>query len=641
MCGIGGFVGNHVDGLAARMNAAQSHRGPNGSGIFEDARQGIALAHVRLAILDLSTAAAQPMKSANGEFILVFNGEIYNFRELRQELQSRGCVFKSTGDTEVLLQGLIEHGSEFIAKLNGMFAFAFWSVNTRELLLARDQLGVKPLYFTSPSTGTLLFASELKALCVHPGVLRRPDMDALQQHLAYCHSSVDRTAIQGVRRLSPGHFLRWTQEKSFSIHQFWKPSFEQPSPFDCQAETTALRRLVLESVNRQLVSDVPVGAFLSGGLDSSFLTCAAAEKHGKDFRCYTVRYSADDNRLDGADPDVPHARFLASTLGLKLNEIEIKPDIEELWPRLIHHLDEPIADPAAIACYLICQLARNDGTSVLLSGQGGDELFGGYPRYQAMQKTAWMRGFPRGIRRSMAVAATFIPSALEGRMGTAMRRVRRVMSSVDLPIERQFLSYCANTPQNEINKILSADFKAQLADRNFDFDCINHMESQGLSGFHRLQERDLAVYLPNHNLTYTDKMGMAVGVEARVPLLDMEIVNRVIGYPEKWLLADGRDKAIFRNAARGIVPESIISRKKAGFGAPYRKWLRYDLNEMWNDVLSDSAVKRRGWFDASALKQARERSQSGHTDLYMLQWTVLTIELWARQFIDRNPSEIN
>jgi asparagine synthase (glutamine-hydrolysing) len=317
MCGIAGYAGDFVVGLVARMNAAQAHRGPDGTGAFEDAAAGVALGHVRLSILDLSPAAAQPMYSPDNRFVLVFNGEIYNFKELREELSARSRTFLSTGDTEVLLHGLQEHGKAFIEKLNGMFAFALWDRQEQALLLARDHLGIKPLYYAEPQPGVLLFASEIKALCAYPGLKREPDFEALQQYLTYCHAAGGRTALKGVKRLPPGHWLQWRRNCRIEIQRFWRPPFRLFREGKRKEAAAELQSLVQQAVLRQLVSDVPVGAFLSGGLDSSFVTAlAAGGKAAPDFQGYTITYPAVENRLDRAEEDAPYARSLAGSLGL-------------------------------------------------------------------------------------------------------------------------------------------------------------------------------------------------------------------------------------------------------------------------------------------------------------------------------------
>jgi len=305
-----------------------------------------------------------------------------------------------------------------------------------------------------------------------------------------------------------------------------------------------------------------------------------------------------------------------------------------LWPKLIYHLDEPIADPAAIASYLISNTAREHGTKVLLSGQGGDELFGGYVRYQVMSTTNWMSSLPGALQRALSTGADMIPGSMEGGIGATARRVRRVFQGLNPNPDKRFLAYCGSTPFPEIIKALDADFYQAVSESSPWDECLEHMNEQGLKGVDRFLERDLSFYLPNHNLLYTDKMGMAVGLEARVPLLDLELVNKAVGYPGEWKVSGNTTKAILREAARGIIPNEIIKRKKAGFGAPYRKWLRYDLGELWNDLTSEQTVKRRGWFNHAGLQEARRRSQEGKADLYMLQWAVLTIELWGQIFMD-------
>jgi asparagine synthase (glutamine-hydrolysing) len=639
MCGIAGFVGDFVDGLVARMNAVQIHRGPDGHDVFEDVQSSVALGHVRLSILDLSSAASQPMHSVDGRFVLTYNGEIYNFIELRKRLTGLGHRFVSQGDTEVLLAALVQWGERAIEEVNGIFAFALWDRQQRELLLARDPMGVKPLYFAQPQNGTLLFASEIKSLCAYPGLKREPDFLALHQHLAYGHTSGDRTALRAVRRLPPGSLLRWrATSRSVEISRYWQPSFSIDDTANREDAAEELANKIAQATDRQMVSDVPVGTFLSGGLDSSLLTLLAARSH-PNLNCYTTSCSTADNSLDQAAPDTPYARRLAKEQGLALHELTMQSDVASLWPQLVFHLDEPLADPAAIACYLICRSAKENGTTVLLSGQGADELFGGYPRYWAMQRTGWLDAFPAWSRRALSTAGNLLPGALSGPAGAVLRRSRRVLSSAHLGPSERFLALCTGTPEVEIRKVLAPNFLDCLGERPATWECLDSMNRGGGGQLDRYLRRDQSVYLPNHNLLYTDKMSMAVGVETRVPLLDDEVVGFANRLPAHQKVAGGVTKAILRQAARSIVPDWIIDRSKAGFGAPYRTWLRNDLAEMWLDLTSPAAVRRRGWFDERALTAIRERSQSGSTDLYMLQWAVLTMEIWAQQFLDENPAE--
>lgn len=590
------------------MNQAQAHRGPDGKGLFEDRGAEAMLAHVRLAILDLTDAAAQPMSTVDGRYVLVFNGEIYNFRELREDLLTLGCTFKSSGDTEVLLHGLSQQGEGFIHKLNGMFAFAFWDRQERVLLLARDPIGIKPLYYAEPESGTLLFSSEIKALFAYQSLKREPDFIALQEHLAFCHAIGDRTAFKAVKRLLPGHLLKWKErERSYQIYRYWQPTFFPHKIIDERQAAQLLREKIKEATIRQMVSDVPVGAYFSGGLDSSLIVQAATTVYKKYFCGYLISYHSRENQLDDFVEDSPYAHYYADDLGIKLEELLIKPEVDTLWPKLIYHLDEPIADPAAIACYLISEKARKSGTSVLLSGQGGDELFGGYPRYWVINSTKWLEFVPYRIRGLIAGLADYLPGSMTGKLGAFMRRVRRVLQEADKTIDERFLCYCGSTQQAEISAVFDPMVREILENRKSMDDDFAFLRTRNYHGIDRYLDRDLSVYLPNHNLLYTDKMSMAVGIEARVPLLDQELVDMVTPWPQELKVKGLKTKYILRKAAKGVVPDRIIDRRKGGFGAPYRKWLRYDLSEMWNDLMSEEMVKQRGWFDYKAIKSARER----------------------------------
>lgn len=640
MCGIAGLVGAFVPELVSRMNAVQKHRGPDGQGVFEDPEAQVALGHVRLFILDLTPAAAQPMHSPDDRFVLVYNGEIYNFKELREVLISRRHHFTSTGDTEVLLHGLMEYGDSFLERLNGIFAFALWDRREQELLLVRDPIGVKPLYYCEPKPGTLLFASEIKALFAYSGLKREPNFEALQEHLARSHASGVHTVFKGIYRLGPGMMLKWRRSnKSPQIQPYWKPDFSQNSEKTYSESIESIRSSVQAAIKRQMVSDVPVGSFLSGGLDSSLITLLAVEHASEDFQCFTITYPSSENRLDQFIDDTPYAIKVSQLIGKPQIMINIKPEVSSLLERLIWHMDEPIADPAIIASYLISQYARKNGTTVLLCGQGADELFGGYPRYQAMSLVNLLQIVPPFIQKWIAKGSTLIPGALEGSMGAKLRRIRRVLSEMMDQPDNRFMAYCSATSDQSTYRVLHSDIREMLGNRSSAKQSLSMIQSCDANNGNKYLYRDFIDYLPNHNLLYMDKTSMTEGVEARVPLLDLEIVEKVTSLPFKWKVSGLKTKKILRDVARGIVPDEIIRRPKAGFGAPYRKWLRYDLHEMWDELTSEMALRRRGWFDPEGVMEIRRLSQTGNIDLYMLQWSVLTIELWARQFIDQNPAK--
>lgn len=632
MCGIAGVVGRNFPGLVKQMNDTQAHRGPDGSGILEWVEEGVALAHRRLAILDLSDAAAQPMTTRDGRYSIVFNGEIYNFQELKQNLTSRGHTFRSSGDTEVLLAGLREYGTGFLNRLNGIFAFGLWDSVHRTLLLGRDQLGVKPLYYAHLDDGSLLFASEIKALLRCRAVKRDVDEVALYQHLTYGYCFGSHTMIKGVSRLSPGHILEWdAQKRSSRVQPYWTLQLKPRISADFDSEAHQLAHLLDSATRRQMISDVPVGAFLSGGLDSSMIVTLASKYCTGGFRSYTVGFPMADNTVDQYGSDAPFARALARAAGVEHVEITINPKMAELLPNLVYHLDEPLADPAIISTYLVSKLAKDNGTTVLLSGQGADELFGGYARYQIMGLMPYISWLPLSLRNSLARIANIIPASREGALGALMRRYRRALREIGKAPGDQFFAYCANVETNLVLSVLSPDIRTRVS---MELDAFVDREVASCFDFNNMRHHDLTNYLPNHNLLYTDKISMAVGVEVRVPFLDNDVVQAALAFPQGLLYRGWSTKAVLREAAKGMVPKDIIRRPKVGFGAPYRSWLRYELRDMWEDLTSESVVRSRGWFEHKALKNARKRGQAGLDDSYMLQWAVIVAELWGRAFLD-------
>ncbi len=637
------MVGSFRAGLIDRMNELQRHRGPDGLGTYERPDRRVALGHARLSILDLSDSAAQPMVSRDGEDVLVFNGEIYNFRGLRDRLIGLGHTFSSSGDTEVLLNALRQWGEDAIAQLNGMFAFAWWNAPSGRLLIGRDRIGIKPLYYSVLNDGALIFGSEIKSLLAHPSLDAEVCFDTLQQHMAFGHAFDTGTIFRRVKRLAPGGVLRYRVDRQeLETGRFWEmPIIGDAAGQDSQSgRGEILARAVRDSVVEQMVSDVPVGAFLSGGLDSSLITAvAAAEVDG--MRSYACGYSEQANQLDSRGDDLPYAREVAASLRLDHREIMMQSDCIEMLSRLLYHLDEPLVDPAIFCCYEICKRAREDGVPVLLSGQGADELFAGYPRYFVMQATAWMDRLPLAVRRSISATASLLPGAMSGRVGGMSRRVRRVLTGLGVPPEVRFAQLCAATPDGEINQVLSRHVKDELRGRGACDASVRWMRNCGHDGVERYLQRDIAHYLPNHNLLYTDKMGMAVGIEARVPLLDNRLVSLASEIPLNAKTTAKETKIPLRRATEGIVPSSVLNRSKAGFGLPYRGWLRNELADLWDDVSSEESVNRRGWFDYESVKTARVDAQEGRRDTYMLQWALLTLEIWARRFLDRRAEFIS
>ncbi|GIX05145.1 MAG: asparagine synthetase B [Planctomycetaceae bacterium] len=642
MCGLAGLVGRFDPGLMSRMNYLQRHRGPDGCGVYEESQLQAALGHVRLAILDLSDAAAQPMLSANGRYVLAYNGEIYNFRELRRELELKGYRFRSRGDTEVLLYSWQEWETRAPERWNGMFAVAIWDRWKRQLWLIRDPFGVKPLYYYQFPDGALIFASEIRAVLGDPNVPREIDFVSMQQHLTLGHTSGTRTLLKRVERLAPGTGLHWSaEERQCRLFRYASCSASTPHPAARQRSlrTTDLvaecRHRLATAIQRQLVADVPVGIALSGGLDSSLLACLAKQQGSTQLTAFAVSIQPRDNRLDQAPPDLPYARLVAQHSDIRLEEIELHVEQTTLWRQVLQYLDEPIVDPAILSSYLVCAAAREAGVPVLLSGQGADELQAGYPRYRAVAWTQSWEFLPRSVRRWIARAADRLPGSWSGPLGGLLRRGRRLLRELPCSSGERFLRYAANTPEDIVQSVLHPDIR-QLVHREAPMDdCRAYLSRSASPGLEDFLARDQQVYLPNHNLTYTDRTSMAVGVECRVPFLDLELTEFLNHLPAHYKLRGQQTKWLLRRVAREVVPQEILRRPKAGFTAPYRTWLAEGASTLWSDVMHPEQLRRRGWFVPEVVQRLRQQSLQGQADWFMLQWGLLTIELWAQYFLDR------
>ncbi|MFN0072017.1 MAG: asparagine synthase (glutamine-hydrolyzing) [Chloroflexota bacterium] len=640
MCGINVIVGSLGSvHLLAAMNAALAHRGPDGEGAWISDDRHVALGHRRLAILDVSDRGRQPMADPTGDIQIVFNGEIYNFRELRSELESFGHVFRSGTDTEVILAMYRQHGRFMLNRLNGMFAFALYDGRTRDLLVARDRTGMKPLYYARLPDGGWVMSSELKALLRVPGVDRRVDHEAIRDYLTYQFIPDPGTPFSGVRRLPPGHLLQLRQSE-LRVEQWYSgqpPRSGESENLSLDAAADQVRSALSLAVERQMVSDRPVGAFLSGGLDSSAVVAAMAQKVGPDnVRCYTVGYEASANQLDPFDEDLPHAQRVAERLGVHLEALHVRSDTADLWPMLVHMLDEPIADPAAMNAYLIARHAREDGTVVLLTGQGADELFGGYRRHVAGRMLANLDYLPAGLRRAVAASTALLPGGRPGRLGAVARRVRKLLEAARGSADERFLQLCAVMPAADVERVLSPSLRSGQS--TSDVLASGKALLAEVAQAHqvdRMLYRDLKTYLPAQNLHYTDRSTMAAGVEARVPFLDDDLLDLALRLPpDVKLRGMGQTKVVLREAVRPWLPLEVLERPKTGFGVPLRGWLRGGLAPMVHELLSEATVRQRGLLDPMEIQRQRLMFDRGEADYAYAIFTYLTLELWCRAFLD-------
>ncbi len=650
MCGISGLVNCGDRETLARMTNVQTHRGPDDSGLWERRFPDcayIGLGSRRLAILDLSADGHMPMSNEDGTVWITYNGEIYDFGDLRRELEAKsGHRFRSHTDTEVVLHLYEEYGpdrfKECLNRLNGMFALAICDLrgSSPKLFLARDHFGIKPLYYWERG-GKLAFASEVKALLEVPGIEASMNLEALDKYLTFLWVPDPLTMFEGIRKLPAGHYALW-HGGEFKIEQYWDLTFPTVEHrFDRTEADLAdeIRERFCASVERQMVSDVPIGAFLSAGLDSSSIVTAmvAAMARKQPVRTYTItfpeKYRVGETTID--DPSVPHR--LARKLGCDHHEIVVEPDVVGLLPILTWHMDEPTADPAIITAYLVCRTAREQAT-VLLSGVGGDEIFAGYRKYVAHR---WAEAYQRapGFARSAAEHALLgLPSLRGTRMKGSVRLAKKMARSAALGPAEAFIRNCT---------YLDAQQKADLYSLRSQHETRGNPASQHLAAFHTVRHADFLnqmlyldtkIFMPTLNLTYNDKMSMASSVEVRVPFLDRELAEFVawnVG-PESKLKGKWRPvtKHIFRKAMGSLLPEEVMRQPKAGFAAPVDYWLARDLRPMVDDLLSESQVRRRGLFRPEIVRRYIDEQRRGEEDWSMQIWQLLTLEIWMQLFLD-------
>jgi asparagine synthase (glutamine-hydrolysing) len=626
MCGITGSY-QQADGqkLVDIMTDRIAHRGPDAGGTWshEGDRVAVHLGHRRLSIIDLSAAANQPM-SKDG-LTLVYNGELYNFKELRADLKAQGVRFATESDTEVVIEAWRTWGPEGLRRFRGMFAFALADEKTGELVLARDPLGIKPLYYL-PRGGGLVFASELKALIAAVGSELRIEPGAMVASMLYYWVPDQRCAIEGVRKLPPGSWARIRPDGRFSVQQYWRIA-------DVAREAAALpgadlRTVIKESVTAHLVSDVPVSSFLSGGLDSSIVT-VLAHQAGQGIDAYTITFRPEDQRLEAMPDDAVYARKVASQFGIELHEIEIAPDIVGLLPRMVDVLDEPIGDPAAINTLLMCEAARERGVKVILSGMGADELFGGYRKHLACVMAGKYGRLPVGARAGARFAVERFPVSVGGRGLRYARWAKRFLTFAELPEEPRFRrSYTLYDP-DDLAALVSPDL-ADPVDLVIQQHSDIYNDNSLADEVNRMCLADARLFLTGLNLAYTDRASMAASVEVRVPFVDPLVARAAFTFGGRDKIRGRQGKVALKQAAESWLPREIVYRPKASFSVPLRAWVRNDLRELINDSLVRGELTGSGIIRADALRRLISDEQVGREDHAKQIWQLLTLELWYR-----------
>jgi asparagine synthase (glutamine-hydrolysing) len=627
MCGIAGCY-QQTDGqkLADIMTDRIAHRGPDSTGTwnYADDRVSINLGFRRLSIIDLSAAADQPLRKDG--LTLIYNGELYNYRAVRAELAARGVQFRTSSDTEVVLEAWRCWGPGALRRFRGMFAFALVDERTGELVLARDPFGIKPLYYLPRGQG-VVFASELKALVAAAGSELRMEPGALIASMLYYWLPEQRCAIDKVSKLPGGSWAIFRPDGSSSIEQYWNVA-------EVAAEAAAgpaanLGEVIEESITAHLVADVPISSFLSGGLDSSIITVLAHQANPQ-VDAYTITFRPEDQRLEAMPDDAIYARKVAARYGIDLHEIEISPDIVNLLPRMVDVLDEPIGDPAAINTLLMCEAARERGVKVILSGMGADELFGGYRKQMACLMASRYGRLPAPLRRGVIrPVVDRLPVSAAGHGLRYARWAKRFLTFADLPEEPRFRrSYTLYDPA-ELAALISPDLAGYVDDVVAEHAAI-YLDNALDDEVNRMCLADSRLFLPGLNLAYSDRSSMAASVEVRVPFVDPEVARAAFSFPGSAKIKGRQSKIALKHAAEKWLPHEIVHRPKASFSAPLRAWVRGDLQELIRDVLVGGELAETGMIRRDALTQLISDDQAGREDRSKQIWQLLTLELWYR-----------
>ncbi|PYV28864.1 MAG: asparagine synthase (glutamine-hydrolyzing) [Acidobacteria bacterium] len=625
MCGIAGIAGEPSGPFIRAMTRALVHRGPDGEGYYS--ARGVTLGHRRLSVIDLETGS-QPMTTADGRYTIAFNGEIYNFQELRKELESHGVRFRTKSDTEALLHAYARWGKSSLTKLVGMFAFALWDSKDRRLLLARDRLGLKPLYYAEVG-GSFLFASEIKALLAHPEVERELDPVALDDYLTYLYVPAPRTIFRGIHELPPAHWLEW-QDGNARRECYWDVCF-QTQRHSFQESVLEAREKLDESVRARLVSDVPLGVFLSGGLDSSTVAYLMARHSSEPVRAFTLGFSEGAHLYN----EWQFAREVSDAIGADARELVIPPPSTALLETVTRYFDEPFGNPTNLLLYQLSEAARRYVT-VALVGDAGDEVFLGYPRYQGAVLAQGYRAAPLMLRQALGRCASLLTEPGNGSHFT--RRLREFLTGATQPPEEMYLDWISYFNRPLRRRLYTSDAQRELGDYDssqFLLRLFSRSASKDL--LDRISYVDLHSYLPYNILRYSDRMSMAHGLEIRCPYTDHRLVEFIAGLPWQYKLHRTETKVLLRNAAKPWLPKSVFRRSKMGLNPPMGLWLREHLKPSLGEYLSTECVRRRGYFRTETIEELVRDHLNGRRDYSLHLWALISFEAWHRQYLDSRP----
>jgi asparagine synthase (glutamine-hydrolysing) len=623
MCGIAGIVGDPQGGEIRRMTQTLAHRGPDGEGYFLSPRAQ--LGHRRLSIIDLETGQ-QPITTYDGRFTLVFNGEIYNYRELKHDLESYGATFRTLSDSEVLLQAYARWGRAAIEKLRGMFAFAVWDSHQQHLFAARDRLGLKPFYYAQCSH-TLLFASEMKALLVHSEMKRELDECALDDYLTYLYVPAPRTIFRHIRELPPAHWLEW-RNRSLRIGQYWDVAFE-PEPNKFSSSVKELSARLEEAVSTHLTSDLPVGVFLSGGLDSSSIAALMARQLRTPVKSFTLGFSEEGKWYD----ERRYARQISEAIGLDAREQRVGVESADLLTQVTRQFDEPFGNPTSLLVYQLAAAGRRH-LKIALTGDGGDEALLGYPRYRGLALAQQYRKAPRLLREAMSRSALHWHEPASGKH--FRRRLREFLSTGVLPPERMYFDWVSYFSSDLRQSLYTPELKQRLGSYDssqfiadlFRKSCARELIDQA-------NYVDLHSFLPHNVLRYADRMSMAHGLEIRCPLTDHRLIEFLARVPWRHKLQIMQSKRLLRTAAKAWLPRPILKRPKLGLNPPLGLWFQHRLQPMLRAYLAPERIRQRGYFRSETVQRLIHHHASGRRDYSLHLWALISFEEWHRQYLDQ------
>ncbi|MEQ1763830.1 MAG: asparagine synthase (glutamine-hydrolyzing) [Pyrinomonadaceae bacterium] len=627
MCGITGFVvknGSRPErGILEAMNHAIFHRGPDEDGFFLD--DHVALAMRRLAIIDLASGQ-QPIWNADKTKCIFFNGEIYNYQELRKGLDERGHKFYTNSDTEAIVHLYDEYGVDCLQHLRGMFAIAIWDTVEQTLFLARDRVGKKPLLYSHQTNGDLIFGSEFQALLKHPAVSRDVDPEAIDAYLSYSCVPAPLTAFRSIRKLEPGHWLRW-KNGSIEMQRYWSPDFSKKikiSETEAIEETT---RLLRESTKLRMISEVPLGAFLSGGVDSSTVVALMAQESSTPVKTFSIGFDDEDYS------ELKYARMVAEHVGAEYHEFIVKPNALEILPTLVDHYGEPYADSSAIPTYYVAKETRQHVT-VALNGDGGDESFAGYERYAAMRMAEKYHRIPAIMRKALVeFPVSLIPTSELKR--SRVRDGKRFLSAASLPRVERYFRWSSAFDRESKNDLYTSDFRHTVDSTDAsDFLRRWFATANGSGIVDTTMLVDQMTYLPNDLLVKVDIASMANSLEARSPFLDHKVIEFAASLPESLKMSGVETKSFLKKVAATLVPREAIYRRKMGFGVPVGKWFRGEMKGFVRELLLSEASMKRGIIKPEMLRKYVDEHTGGGRDHSFRIWALLMLELWYQRFID-------